>query len=174
MKSLVQSISAMKSLVPPTQEGDSCPELLSKRLPLVVRNCLPIPIMFGQADAAELLTLQPDAERGYAWKQTNPSTYALIFALHGEAPVSAPLSFGELPKDDTSWWACFELKKGNTMQGDFVRHIVHVCVQRVSLVQCVVTVLPPVLLYSCLPYNDIEYKVMQGTSEVPCSINTTL
>ncbi|CAK0893347.1 unnamed protein product [Prorocentrum cordatum] len=122
-----------------------------RRLPVVVENALPVPVVFRQHGAAadEALVVQPGAERGYAWRHLGEAARALTFRLGGGVAWSDPLALEGPAVDGEPLWAGLDLCEPRPDGGGAARRV-HVCVQRPSRAQFTVTLLPPLMLISHL------------------------
>merc|ERR1740129_2689648 len=149
---------------------------LSSRMPVIVVSALPVSLVFGQVGTDEVLALPPGHKRAYAWRRTCRYSRSLSFGLQSEAPRSEPLDLNQMPSHVDVMWANLELLPCNcgggnaTADGVEVTQKIYICLRRVSRAQCVVTALPPVLLFSYLPW-EVEFSVSQGSSVVQ-SIST--
>eukprot|EP00931_Biecheleriopsis_adriatica_P049869 TRINITY_DN28854_c0_g1_i1.p1 TRINITY_DN28854_c0_g1~~TRINITY_DN28854_c0_g1_i1.p1 ORF type:complete len:4156 (-),score=835.37 TRINITY_DN28854_c0_g1_i1:47-12514(-) len=126
------------------------------RMPVILRNGLPLDLVFGQDGAPEeVLALPAATQRAYAWRLTS-SQRRLRFRLSGESGFTTlTLCGSELPaKDGASAWASLELQRVASAS-------LHVCacVRRISCAQLEVELLPPMLVKSDLGY-PLEFQLL--------------
>ncbi|CAE8610145.1 unnamed protein product [Polarella glacialis] len=140
------------------------PPKLPCRLPVVLRNALPVAVVFGQANAPdEVLSLAAGEQRAYTWRHTSRCHRRLSFGLHPTAPRSAPLPLpgSRLSGEADSWWASMELLSSVSSKPDLSLCRICICVRRISCAQLEVELLPPFLLWSNLSYN-LEFQFLDA------------